>query len=97
MNRAAIRRPSDVDAEAILERLSTLQYLTPRKPVKDALGQAASELGFCPGAAETAARWLGVDDVSSVGRLRRTELAQLARSIHRFWRQASATPATQAV
>jgi hypothetical protein len=32
-----------------------------------------------------------MDRTTSVGRLRRTELVQLARSLHRFWRQNAAS------
>ena len=48
-------------------------------------------------AIEQALNWLQLDGSQSVGRLRRTELMQLARSIHRFWRQrtdAALEPAT---
>jgi hypothetical protein len=51
------------------------------------------KLGVCPNAAEHALRWLGVKPGTKIGRLRRTELMQLARSIHRFWRQAAETAA----
>ena len=36
---------------------------------------------------------LGVDPSIRIGRLRRTELMQLARTIFRFWRQRAAQPA----
>ena len=47
-------------------------------------------MGICPGAVARAIEWLNVDPDASIGRLRRTELTQLARSIERFWRDSIA-------
>jgi hypothetical protein len=88
MNRETTRHTSDTDSEAILETLSTHQYLRPHQPVSIALGAASESVGFCPGAAEQAIQWLGIPPGTPIGRLRRTELTQLARSIERFWRRA---------
>ena len=88
MSRPDFRRVSLSDPDAIISDLSTRQYLTPHQPLEDALAAAQNELGFCPAAAQTASRWLNLDPHQAIGRLRRTELIQLARSIHRFWRQA---------
>ena len=80
-----------LEADIILNDLSTRQYLTPHVPLKDVLAAEERELGVCPRAAETALQWLGFDPATSIGRLRRSELSQLARSIERFWRQALAS------
>jgi hypothetical protein len=84
----------DVDSDAILEGLSTRQYLRPHDSVALAVTEVCDRLGVCPNAAGHALAWLGVDRDAPVGRLRRTELVQLARSIHRIWRQAADAPAT---
>jgi hypothetical protein len=47
--------------------------------------QATCELGCCPIAIDRAIHWLNLDPASAMGRLRRGELLQLARSVHRFW------------
>jgi len=87
MSRADFRLLRASDPDAILSDLSTRQYLSPHQPLGDVLAAAQNKLGFCPAAAETASRWLSLDPRQAIGRLRRTELIQLARSIHRFWRQ----------
>jgi hypothetical protein len=80
--------PAVVDSDRILQDLTTRQFLRPHGRVEDVLAASAEKLGFCPRAADHAVRWLDIDLSQSVGRLRRTELTQLARSIHRFWRLA---------
>lgn len=88
MNRYLLRRLVQGECEALLEALSTRQHLDPHQPVTAALASLVERVGVCPQAVEQAAAWLGIDGTQSIGRLRRTELMQLARSIHRFWRQA---------
>jgi hypothetical protein len=79
-----------VDPDHILTDLTMRQFLRPHSSVRDALAASAQAVGFCPRAAEHALRWLDSDPTQSIGRLRRTELTQLANSIHRFWRHAAA-------
>src|SRR3954462_10247183 len=88
MDSELVRRARGSESEGILESLSAQQYLRPLQSVGEALGVASSSVGFCPGAAEQAMQWLRLDAGKPIGRLRRTELMQLARSIERFWRQA---------
>jgi hypothetical protein len=96
MNQWMLRRLMHADLDNLLEALTTRQYLRPHEPVADALAHVVDAVGVCPGAVEQAVRWLGLDAARTpVGRLRRTELTQLARSIHRFWRQASPQPGAQ--
>ena len=71
----------------LLDSLSTRQHLRPHEPLESSIRLLTESLGVCPGAAEQALRWLGLDPSTSVGRLRRTELNQLATAIHRYWRQ----------
>jgi hypothetical protein len=97
MKRSAIRRLLSADFANLLDLLTTRQHLYPHEPLSQSLSHTVNSLGVCPIAIDEALRWLGVDPSVAVGRLRRTELTQLARSIHRFWRQrqrqaATATP-----
>ena len=87
MNRWLFRRLLVSECESLLGVLSTRQHLRPHESVGDALSHLTSELGVCPNAIDAALGWLELDPTQSIGRLRRTELTQLARSIHRFWRQ----------
>jgi hypothetical protein len=96
MKRSLIRRLVSADADDLLGALTTAQYLTPHEPVAQALNRATDALGVCPQAVSHAVKWLGVDPATSIGRLRRTELMQLARSIHRFWRHATAAASATA-
>jgi hypothetical protein len=59
----------------------------------EALDDVSQQVGFCPGAAAGALRWLQLDEGVKLGRLRRSELMQLASSIDRFWRKGDARPA----
>ena len=87
MDKSYLRRLRSPDSDEILAGLTARQHLHPRRPLGEALADAASEVGFCPDAATRAVQWLGLDPAASIGRLRRTELTQLARCIYRFWRQ----------
>jgi len=89
------RRLESINPDGILADLSTRQHLNPHHTLRQAMAAAQNELGFCPNAAQTAIQWLRLDEGSAIGRLRRTELIQLARSIHRFWRQAVASAAPE--
>ena len=75
----------------LIELLTTRQHLRPHQPLREVLQAAMDELGCCPIAIERAVTWLGVDASKAVGRLRRTELVQLAHAICRYWRQAIST------
>lgn len=87
MHRSLLRRLVHSGVDDLLDAMTTQQYLKPHEPLAQALGRTADALGVCPQAVNHAVAWLQVDPAVAVGRLRRTELMQLARSIHRFWRQ----------
>ena len=87
MDRSYLRRLRSPDSDEILSDLTTRQHLNPRNPLAEVLADAARLVGFCPDAATRALEWLELDPAVAVGRLRRTELTQLARCIYRFWRQ----------
>ena len=87
MTRSNLRRLESADPDRIVAELSTRQFLTPHHPLGQILFEAQHDLGFCPQAAQTAIDWLRLEPSVPIGRLRRTELIQLAQSIHRFRRQ----------
>lgn len=93
MNRFLLRRPAQFSVDDLLDALTTEQYLKPHDPLAQSLSRTADARGVCPRAVEHALAWLQVDPSTPIGRLRRTELMQLARSIHRLWHQPSAAAA----
>lgn len=76
------------DSDQILAYLLARQHLNPHKLLGEVLDAAGSAFSWCPNAARTAVDWLSLNTDQAVGRLRKTELIQLSRSIHRFWLQA---------
>ena len=95
MNRPILRRSNPSDFERVLEVLTTRQHLHPHDPVSAALKQTVDEVGVCPNSVEESLRWLGVNPTIAIGRMRRTEIMQLARTVHRFWRAAVAQDVPQ--
>jgi hypothetical protein len=93
MIRSLLRRLVSSGVDDLLDALTTQQYLSPHEPLAQALARMSDALGVCPQAVQHAVAWLQVDPSTPIGRLRRTELMQLARSIHRFWRQSTAAAA----
>lgn len=85
-DRSEPRLPS-ATPERIVEVLSEQQYLRPHQSVGDAVAATIERLGVCPDAAGRALVALGLSSVVLIGRLRRTELIQLGRTVHRLWRQ----------
>jgi hypothetical protein len=80
------QRPRVLEAEAILGDLTTRQHVRPHMALRAVL----AGMSVCPVAAERAIEWLGLDGDTAVGRVKRAELIQLARSLHRFWSRATA-------
>lgn len=93
--RQGVTSPAGIDADGILKELTTLQHLSPRRPLGQLVSELVDRTGVCPVAAERALGWLGLDPSRVVGRLRRGELSQLSRAIHRFWVRALAAQANQ--
>ena len=83
--------PLAIDAEGILRELTTRQHLAPHRPLKDVVAEIVQSTGVCPDAASRALAWLDLSPDRSIGRLRRGELIQLARSMYRFWTEAMHT------
>ena len=90
MIRSLLRRIGHSELDDLMSALTTAQYLNPHEPLAQSLARTGDALGVCPQAVNHALAWLAVDPATPIGRLRRTELMQLARSIHRFWRQPGA-------
>jgi hypothetical protein len=93
MKRSLFRQAVGAEVDDLLGALTTAQYLDPHEPLGQSLNRTGDALGVCPQAVSHAVAWLAVDPATPIGRLRRTELMQLARSIHRFWRHAAAAVA----
>ena len=93
MMRSLLRRLVRTELDDLLEALTNAQYLNPHEPLARSLARTGDALGVCPQAVNHAVAWLAVDPATPIGRLRRTELMQLARSIHRFWRHPTAAAA----
>lgn len=87
MTRQQIRKLFAADDEQILSVLTRRQFTQPHASIRTVLEATTAEIGCCPVAVESAIQWLQIDWDQPIGRLRRTELTQLARSIYRFWRQ----------
>jgi hypothetical protein len=83
--------PTNQSCDAIVDLLTDRQHLHPRLTVHEVLEQATVELGCCPQAIARAIDWLKIDASRVIGRLRRSELLQLARSVDRFWHESVAT------
>jgi hypothetical protein len=89
MQREYLRRTFANNSCEVVELLTTRQFLHPHLPLTTVLQSAMDELGCCPAAIQRALEWLQMDPALAIGRLRRSELIQLGKSIHRFWRQAA--------
>jgi hypothetical protein len=89
MSRKYLRQLILLSADMIQDSLMRRQFLRPHQPLSAALGDVAAELAVSPDAVSQTLAWLDVEATRPIGRLRRTELTQLARSLHRHWRQAT--------
>lgn len=87
MNRDPLQRPLAADATCIVDVLTVRQHLRPHEPLRLTLERLREEVGCCEVATSRATDWLTLDPDLAIGRLRRSELIQLARSVYRFWRQ----------
>lgn len=80
------------NAEAMLHALTVRQHVRPHQALRDATLVAAQQTGICEQVLDRAMAWLGIDPSTAIGRLRRTELTQLARCIDRYARFAQRQP-----
>jgi len=88
------KRVPGTDADGILNELTTRQHLTPHRALGQVMADIVEQTGACPEAADRALDRLELDRSRSIGRLRRGELIQLARSMYRLWASALATDAS---
>ena len=87
MDRSYLRATRDAEAMVTVAALQKQQFVRPHQTVLQALLGVGQEVRLCPTAVERAMNWLQIDAQKAIGRLRKSELLQLARSIQRFWRQ----------
>jgi len=80
-----------VDSDVILNYLTAQQHVHPHTATRDVLRKTTEVFGYCEKAIERSLEWLKIDPDGSIGRLRRSELMQLAKSVHRFWMQNAAS------
>jgi hypothetical protein len=73
--------------EQLVSQLQTQQHLHPYRSLEVALQHLEQLIGLCPNVAEQAISALSLDRDVKIGRLRRCQLLQLARTLHRLWRQ----------
>ncbi len=86
MSRAQLRKLLQVESDDIIDLLTARQHVRPHQSVKAVMEEATRVLGCCPAAIARATDWLRMDTGRAIGRLRRSELLQLARAVYRFWR-----------
>ena len=92
MDRRFLRSRADLEAGHLLEQLSQRQFVAPHRRVGDVLAEVQKTLHIDPEAATGAVQKLQLDPNRSIGRLGRTELTQLARSLYRHWQQSQIEP-----
>ena len=93
MKRSLFQDVIPVQSDAILNVLTSRQHTRPHAPLVEVLRTVMEELHCCPEALARATRWLKLDPSQPIGRLRRTELIQLSKAVHRFWQQSAANSA----
>jgi hypothetical protein len=96
MHSSQTTKPIEADADVILTHLTSRQHLRPQQTIQDVLSDATQLFGCCPQAIGRGMEWLGIEPSVKIGRLRRSELMQLARAIHRFWMKNLETAASDA-
>lgn len=86
MTYGQLRRMVQVNAETILDALTKRQFVLPHKPVLEVLRETLAELGASPDAANAVIERLGLNPATAIGRLKRCQISQIARVVHREWR-----------
>jgi hypothetical protein len=83
MMRQPTKRPSDSMSAGVLDHLTDAQHLHPHRPLRETLANNAAKLGIDSTDIDRTLTRLSLDGAGAIGRLRRTELTQLARHIER--------------
>jgi hypothetical protein len=77
-------RPAPQSASlATLDHLTDRQHLHPHRSLRQSLTDSAAAIGIAPDEIDRSLARLSLDGSRAIGRLRRTELTQLARHIER--------------
>ena len=88
MTYSQLRRWVQVSADTILDVLTRKQFVHPHATLEQILTETLQELGAPPDSGNSILQRLSLDPAGAIGRLRRCELTQLARVLHREWRSA---------
>lgn len=86
MTYSQLRRFVQINVETLLESLTQKQFTHPHRSVASVLQETAEALGGCPAEGAKVMLRLGISAETAIGRLRRTEIMQLSRALHRQWR-----------
>jgi hypothetical protein len=78
---------TDPAADALIAHLQTQQHLHPHRTLHRILHDIPDHLGLTLKHAQQATSAISFDPHEKVGRLRRCQLLQLARAVHRLSRQ----------
>jgi hypothetical protein len=87
MQRNLLRQVIAADVDRLANFLTQRQFVEPHQSVEGVLRKVIARFGFSPATIENSLRWLRIDRNVSIGRLRRTELTRLSRTLHRKNRQ----------
>jgi hypothetical protein len=87
MQRNLLQQIIEADVDRLTNFLSERQFVEPHQSIDGILRQAVERFGFSPAVIENSLRWLRIDKNLAVGRLRRTELVQLGRTLRQQNRQ----------
>ncbi len=79
----------------VLEQLTDMQHLHPHRALRLCLAGSAARLGMAGDEVDRALVRLSLDGARSIGRLRRTELTQLAHHIERRRDAGDGSPVTR--
>ena len=84
--RHLVRQTVQVNAETILDALTQKQFTHPHLAINQALSDTLHELGVPATHGAKVLTRLGLNETMAIGRLRRCEIMQLSRAVHREWR-----------
>jgi hypothetical protein len=71
----------NVVEDRLLDLLTTQQHISPHRPVRQVLISIAERAGFESSISDAALRQTGIDAGTIIGRLRRSEITLLARTL----------------
>ena len=77
-----------VEIDQIASEITQQQHLRPHQTIAEAIERAQVSSGHWLSDAGQAIQSLNIDAERQIGRLKRTEIVQLARDIYSYWQQA---------